>query len=150
MAISIISVSSNLSEESVGTSTGRVILFDYTPASPDYSPASDTESDPSENPSSDHIPPLPATSPFLSSIDDSSENDVPDTPPSPTYGKQEKDKSQDETGQKREAISRQLENPTFSHFSLLSPLPTTSPNPKSLSSATPGLYIADAAEESNK
>nr|GFC11975.1 hypothetical protein [Tanacetum cinerariifolium] len=85
MDISIISVSSNLSEESVGTSTGRVILFDYTPASPDYSSASDTESDPSENPSSDHIPPLPATSPFLSSTDDSSENDVPDTPPSPTY-----------------------------------------------------------------
>ncbi|GJR92694.1 hypothetical protein Tco_0264868 [Tanacetum coccineum] len=30
---------------------------DYTPASPDYSPASDSESDPS----SDHIPPLPAS-----------------------------------------------------------------------------------------
>ncbi|GJR34645.1 putative reverse transcriptase domain-containing protein [Tanacetum coccineum] len=110
--------SSNSSEESVGTSTGRVILFgtipttipdttpfvtpptthiditlipiisptippstDYIPASPDYSPLSDTESDPSEDPSSDHIPPLPATSPFLSSIDDSSDNDIPHTPP---------------------------------------------------------------------
>ncbi|GKB13383.1 hypothetical protein Tco_0847306, partial [Tanacetum coccineum] len=99
MAISVISVSSDSSEESVGTSTGRVILFgtipttipdtissvipptthidttlipivshiippspDYTPASPDYSPASHTEFDPSEDPSSDHIPPLPATS----------------------------------------------------------------------------------------
>ncbi|GJS66475.1 putative reverse transcriptase domain-containing protein [Tanacetum coccineum] len=58
---------------------------DYTPASPDYSPASDMEFDPSEDPSSDHIPPLPATSPFLSSIDDSSDSDIPDTPPSPTH-----------------------------------------------------------------
>ncbi|GKB44932.1 hypothetical protein Tco_0889874, partial [Tanacetum coccineum] len=59
---------------------------DYTPASPDYSPAPDMEFDPSKDPSSDHIPPLPATSLFLSSIDDSSDNDIPDTPPSPTYG----------------------------------------------------------------
>ncbi|GJT03306.1 hypothetical protein Tco_0824475 [Tanacetum coccineum] len=122
MAISVISVSLDLFEESVGTSTGRVILFgttlttipdttpsvilptthidttpiptisptippspDYTPASPDYSPASDTKFDPSEDPSSDHIPPLPATLPFLSSIDDSSDSDTPDTPPSPTH-----------------------------------------------------------------
>nr|GEX50567.1 putative reverse transcriptase domain-containing protein [Tanacetum cinerariifolium] len=59
---------------------------DYTPASPDYSPASNTESDPSEDPSLYHTPPLPATSPFLSSIDDSSDNDIPDTPPSITHG----------------------------------------------------------------
>nr|GEV20731.1 hypothetical protein [Tanacetum cinerariifolium] len=122
MAISVISVSSYSSEESVGTSIGRVILFgiipttisdttpsvippsthidtaltptspDYTPTSPDYTPAStdystvsDTESDPSEDPSSDHIPPLPAISPFLSLTDDSSNNDTPNTPPSPTY-----------------------------------------------------------------
>ncbi|GJR36459.1 hypothetical protein Tco_1212143 [Tanacetum coccineum] len=102
MAISIISVSSNSSKDSVGTPAGRVILFstipttildatlfvtsptthidttpipivsptippssDYTPASPDYLPASDTEFDPFENSSSDHIPPLPATSPFF-------------------------------------------------------------------------------------
>ncbi|GJU38839.1 hypothetical protein Tco_1191796 [Tanacetum coccineum] len=95
MAIFVISVSSDLSKESVGTSTRRVILFgtipttipdttpsvippsthidtaltptshDYTPASPDYSPASDMEFDPSEDSSSDHIPPLPAISPFL-------------------------------------------------------------------------------------
>nr|GFD16069.1 hypothetical protein [Tanacetum cinerariifolium] len=57
----------------------------YTPASPDYSPASDTKSDPSEDPSPDHIPPLPATSPFLSSTDDSSNSDILDTPPSPTH-----------------------------------------------------------------
>nr|GFC03124.1 hypothetical protein [Tanacetum cinerariifolium] len=48
--------------------------------------ASDTESDPSKDPSSDHIPPLPAISLFLSSIDDSSDNDIPDTPPSPIHG----------------------------------------------------------------
>ncbi|GJR50028.1 hypothetical protein Tco_1400549 [Tanacetum coccineum] len=52
----------------------------YTPVSPDYSPASDTEFDPSEDPSSDHIPPLPATSPFLLPTDDSSNSDIPDTP----------------------------------------------------------------------
>ncbi|GKC89057.1 hypothetical protein Tco_1149706, partial [Tanacetum coccineum] len=115
MAISVISVSSDSSEESVGTSTGRVILFrtipttildttpsvispsthidialtptspNYTPASPGYSPASDTESDPTEDPSSDHIPPLPFILPFLSSTDDSSDNDTPYTPPSPTH-----------------------------------------------------------------
>ncbi|GJU04084.1 hypothetical protein Tco_1114422, partial [Tanacetum coccineum] len=38
-----------------------------------------------QDPSSNHIPPLPATSPFLSSIDDSSDSDIPDTPSSPTY-----------------------------------------------------------------
>nr|GEV60718.1 hypothetical protein [Tanacetum cinerariifolium] len=58
----------------------------YIPASPDYSPASDRESDPSEDPSSDHTPPLPAILPFLSSTDDSSNSDIPDTPPSPTHG----------------------------------------------------------------
>nr|GEX15784.1 retrovirus-related Pol polyprotein from transposon TNT 1-94 [Tanacetum cinerariifolium] len=34
--------------------------------------------------SKNHIPPLPATSPFLSLIDDSSDSDIPDTPPLPT------------------------------------------------------------------
>ncbi|GJX25407.1 putative reverse transcriptase domain-containing protein, partial [Tanacetum coccineum] len=113
MAILVISVSSDSSEDSVGTPTGRVILFgtipttipdttlsvtsptthidttpiptvsptispslDYTPTSPDYSPAFDTEFDPSEDPSLDNIPPLPATSPFLSSTNDSSDNVV--------------------------------------------------------------------------
>ncbi|GKB74150.1 hypothetical protein Tco_0935562 [Tanacetum coccineum] len=116
MAISVILVSSYSSEESVGTSTRRVIWFgtiptiipdttpsvippfthidntltptapNYTPASPDYSPASDMKFDPSEDPSSDHIPPLPATLPFLSLTNDSSVSDIPDTPPSPTHG----------------------------------------------------------------
>ncbi|GKC29830.1 hypothetical protein Tco_1037124, partial [Tanacetum coccineum] len=94
MAISVISVSSDSSEDSVGTPDGRVILFaptippspDYTPASPDYSPASKTKSGPYEDPSSDHIPSLPATSPFLSSTNDTTDSDTPDTPPSPTHG----------------------------------------------------------------
>ncbi|GKA51291.1 hypothetical protein Tco_0744487 [Tanacetum coccineum] len=103
MAISVISVSSDLFKKSIRTSTGRVILFgtipttipnttpfvippsthidtaltptlpEYTPASPNYSPASDTKFDPSKDPLSDHIPPLPTTSPFLSSTDDSSD-----------------------------------------------------------------------------
>ncbi|GJX96929.1 putative reverse transcriptase domain-containing protein [Tanacetum coccineum] len=126
MAISVISISSDSSEDSVGTPAGRVILFgtipttipgttpvitppttqtdtpvipietpiisptippslDYTPALPDYSPASDSESDPSEDPSSDHIPPVPATSPLLSSDDDPTDSDTPDTPSSPTH-----------------------------------------------------------------
>ncbi|GJY53680.1 hypothetical protein Tco_0445344, partial [Tanacetum coccineum] len=45
---------------------------DYTPASLDYSPVSDMKFDLSEDPSSDHIPPLPATSLVLSSTNDSS------------------------------------------------------------------------------
>ncbi|GJX41169.1 hypothetical protein Tco_0256159, partial [Tanacetum coccineum] len=59
---------------------------DYTLASLDYSLASDSESDPSEDPSLDHIPPLPTISPFLSSADDTTNSDTPDTPPSPTHG----------------------------------------------------------------
>ncbi|GKG19907.1 hypothetical protein Tco_0377006, partial [Tanacetum coccineum] len=42
--------------------------------------------DPSEDPSSDHIPSLPAISPFLSSTNDSTDGDTPGTPPSPTHG----------------------------------------------------------------
>nr|GEW30585.1 transposase, Ptta/En/Spm, transposase, Tnp1/En/Spm-like protein [Tanacetum cinerariifolium] len=87
-------VSSDSSEDSVGTPAGRVILFaptippspDYTPASLDYSPASETESDPSKDTSSGHIPPIPAVSPFLSSDDDTTNSDTIDTPPSPTHG----------------------------------------------------------------
>ncbi|GKC93157.1 hypothetical protein Tco_1158599, partial [Tanacetum coccineum] len=44
------------------------------------------ESDPSEDPSSDHIPSLPAISPFLSSDDDTTDSDTPNIPPSPTHG----------------------------------------------------------------
>nr|GEW61485.1 putative reverse transcriptase domain-containing protein [Tanacetum cinerariifolium] len=59
---------------------------DYTPASPDYSPASDIESDLSEDSSSGHIPPLPVVLPFLSSDDDTTDSDTPDTSPLPTHG----------------------------------------------------------------
>nr|GEU43941.1 putative reverse transcriptase domain-containing protein [Tanacetum cinerariifolium] len=58
---------------------------DYTLASLDYLPVSKTESDPSEDPSSGHIPPLPAILPFLSSDEDTTNSDTPDTPPSPTH-----------------------------------------------------------------
>ncbi|GJT49846.1 hypothetical protein Tco_0976003 [Tanacetum coccineum] len=61
-------------------------LPNITPASPDYSPAFDTESDLSEDPSLDHIPPLPAISPFLSLADNTIDSDTLDTPPSPTHG----------------------------------------------------------------
>ncbi|GKC96090.1 hypothetical protein Tco_1161532, partial [Tanacetum coccineum] len=75
--------SSDSSEESVGTSTERVILFSTIPTT---IPDTTLFFDPSEDLSSDHIPPLPATSPFLSSIDDSSYSDIPNTLPSPTHG----------------------------------------------------------------
>nr|GEZ29684.1 putative reverse transcriptase domain-containing protein [Tanacetum cinerariifolium] len=58
---------------------------DYTPASPDYSPTFEAEFDPYEDSSSGHIPPLPVASPFLSSDDDITDSDTPDTPPSPTH-----------------------------------------------------------------
>nr|GEW29961.1 putative reverse transcriptase domain-containing protein [Tanacetum cinerariifolium] len=58
---------------------------DYTPTSLDYSPASEAESDPFEDPSSCHIRPLPAVLPFLSSNDDTTDSDTIDTPPSPTH-----------------------------------------------------------------
>nr|GEW75335.1 hypothetical protein [Tanacetum cinerariifolium] len=62
------------------------VSYDYLPASPDHSTTFDIESVPSEDPSSDHIPPLPAILPFLSSADDTTERDTPDTPPSPNHG----------------------------------------------------------------
>nr|GEV54119.1 retrovirus-related Pol polyprotein from transposon TNT 1-94 [Tanacetum cinerariifolium] len=99
MAISVISISSDSSEENTYCSTYCTTITDhtptlpditpvspdYSPASPDYSPTSDTESDPSEDPSSDHIPPLLAISPFLSSANDTTDNDTQDTPPLPTH-----------------------------------------------------------------
>ncbi|GJY24968.1 hypothetical protein Tco_0399694 [Tanacetum coccineum] len=98
MAISVILVSSDSLEDNVGhlldeLSCSIPIIAptippspDYTSASPDYSLASDSEYDPSEDPSSDHILPLPAISPFLSSADDTTDSDTPETPPSPTHG----------------------------------------------------------------
>ncbi|GJZ53049.1 putative reverse transcriptase domain-containing protein [Tanacetum coccineum] len=76
-----------LTPTEIPTVSPIVPLFpDYTPGSPNYSPASDMEFDPSKDPLSDRRP-LPSTSRFLSSIDDSSDSDIPDTPPSPTHGK---------------------------------------------------------------
>ncbi|GKB29190.1 hypothetical protein Tco_0868591, partial [Tanacetum coccineum] len=87
MAISVISISSDSSEDKTPIIAPTIPpSLDYTPVSPDYSPASDSESDLSEDPSSDHKPPLLAISPFLSSADDTTDNDTPDTPPSPTHG----------------------------------------------------------------
>nr|GEZ39817.1 hypothetical protein [Tanacetum cinerariifolium] len=94
MATSVISISSNSSEDSMGTPARRVILFGTIPTIiPDTTPviASPTtetpiaESYPFEDPSSGHIPPLPAISPFLSSDDDISDSDTLDTPLSPTH-----------------------------------------------------------------
>nr|GFC42856.1 hypothetical protein [Tanacetum cinerariifolium] len=91
MATSVISISSDSSEDSMGTPAGRVTLFETPtvaptiPPSPDYSPTSEVESDPFEDPASGHIPPLPAISTFLSSDDDTTDSDTLDTPPSPTH-----------------------------------------------------------------
>ncbi|GKB17915.1 hypothetical protein Tco_0851838 [Tanacetum coccineum] len=92
IAISVISVSSDSSEDSVGTPVGRVILFGTIPI-PDTTPVitppttqTDTTSDPSEDPLSDHIPLLPAILPFLSSTNDTTDGDTPDIPPSSTHG----------------------------------------------------------------
>nr|GEV19880.1 putative reverse transcriptase domain-containing protein [Tanacetum cinerariifolium] len=107
MATSVISISSDSSEDSMGTPAGRVILFstipttipDTTPMiappttetpivaptippSPDYSHTSEVESDPSEDSALGHIPPLPAISPFLLSDDETIDSDTLDTPSS--------------------------------------------------------------------
>nr|GFA79131.1 hypothetical protein [Tanacetum cinerariifolium] len=89
MAISVISVSSDSFEDSVGTPAGRVILFGTIPTTiPNTTPviAPPTTQTDTTDPSSGHIPPLPAVSPFLSSDDDTTDSDTPDTPPSPTHG----------------------------------------------------------------
>ncbi|GKB38237.1 hypothetical protein Tco_0883179, partial [Tanacetum coccineum] len=95
MAISVISVSSDSSKDSVGTPAGRVILFGTIPTTiPDTTPVitppttqTDTTVIPTEIPIiAPNIPPLPAISPFLSLADDTTDSDTPDTPPSPTHG----------------------------------------------------------------
>ncbi|GJY63213.1 hypothetical protein Tco_0464673 [Tanacetum coccineum] len=96
MAISVISISSDSSEESVGTSTTRVILFGMIPTTilyttpttdlptiHDYIPLIPTDT-PTSSPIVPTIPPIASTiqytSPFVCT--DSSDNDTPDTPPS--------------------------------------------------------------------
>ncbi|GKB17157.1 hypothetical protein Tco_0851080 [Tanacetum coccineum] len=96
MAISVISVSLDSSEDSVGTPTGRVILFGTIPTTiPDTTPVitppttqTDTTVIPTEIPiiaptiplSLDYTPASPDYSPA------SDTDDTPETPPSPTYG----------------------------------------------------------------
>ncbi|GJU26782.1 hypothetical protein Tco_1165403, partial [Tanacetum coccineum] len=94
MTILVILISSDSFEGSVGTPAGRVILFGTIPATiPDTTPViippttqTDTTSEPSRIHYQTLIPPLPATSLFLSSDDDTTDSDSPDTPPSPTHG----------------------------------------------------------------
>ncbi|GJW24623.1 hypothetical protein Tco_0038434 [Tanacetum coccineum] len=98
MAISVILVSSDSSEESVGTSAGRVNLFvtipttisDTTPTVTSPTTHVDTTLIPTEipiSPITSMIPPTAPTthytSPFIHT--DSSDNDTPNTPPSPTH-----------------------------------------------------------------
>ncbi|GKC88304.1 hypothetical protein Tco_1148953 [Tanacetum coccineum] len=91
MAILVISVSSDSSKDSVGTPAGRVILFGTIPTTiPDttlvITPPT-TQTDTIEiHIIAPTIPPLLAMSPFLSSVDDTTDSDTPDIPPSPTYG----------------------------------------------------------------
>ncbi|GJR84316.1 reverse transcriptase domain-containing protein [Tanacetum coccineum] len=102
MAISVIPVSSDSSEESVGTSTGRVILFSTIPTTiPDTIPTMtpptihvDTTLTPTEIPNVSPIvslsPDYTPASPDYSPVSDtepgpSKDPDTPDTPPSPTH-----------------------------------------------------------------
>ncbi|GJY98310.1 hypothetical protein Tco_0515220 [Tanacetum coccineum] len=84
MAISVISISSDSSEDSVGTPAGRVILFGTIPTTiPDTTPSPDPTEDPSSGPYttiyqfSHHV---------ISSEKTPLDSDTPDTPPSPTHG----------------------------------------------------------------
>ncbi|GJU23185.1 putative reverse transcriptase domain-containing protein [Tanacetum coccineum] len=79
MAISVISISSDSSEDSVGTPIGRVILFGTIPTTiPDTTPVITPPATQTDTPSLIHmrtfiqgtIYPITATSPFLSSDDD--------------------------------------------------------------------------------
>ncbi|GJR39750.1 hypothetical protein Tco_1215434 [Tanacetum coccineum] len=96
MAISVISISSDSFEDSVGTPVRRVILFGTIPTTiliptpDDYSTthySTDTISLP-------HLRSITqiiyihsrAISPFLSSTNDTTDGDTPDTPPLPTHG----------------------------------------------------------------
>nr|GEW11762.1 reverse transcriptase domain-containing protein [Tanacetum cinerariifolium] len=99
MAISIISVSLDSSEESVGTSTGRVILFGTIPTTIldttlfMIPPSTHIDTTPipivssTIPPSPDYTPPSLDYSPTSDMKSNPSEDpDIPDTPPSPTHG----------------------------------------------------------------
>ncbi|GKE29777.1 hypothetical protein Tco_1445161, partial [Tanacetum coccineum] len=85
----VISISSDSSEESVGTSTTRVILFGTIPTTiPPTTPTTDlpvihddTLLTPTISPTIPHVAPIiQYTSPFIDT--DSSDSDTPDSPPS--------------------------------------------------------------------
>ncbi|GJW03601.1 reverse transcriptase domain-containing protein [Tanacetum coccineum] len=129
-------------------------LPDYTPASPDYSPVSDTEFDPSEDSSSDQILPLPATSPFLSSTDDSSDNDIPDTPPSPNHDHFSSDDSSRDLSSSSsletssDSSADALSDSASSHSSSYNSLPTPSSGMRPshhLCSLVPSIHHSSAA-----
>ncbi|GKC17725.1 putative reverse transcriptase domain-containing protein [Tanacetum coccineum] len=92
MAISVISVSSDSSEDSVGTPVGRVILFGTIPTTiPDTTPSVipptthiDTTPIPTISPNIPSSPDYTPASPNYSPAPDT--DDKPDTPPSPTHG----------------------------------------------------------------
>nr|GEU88375.1 hypothetical protein [Tanacetum cinerariifolium] len=99
MAISVISVSLDSSEDSVGTPAGRVILFGTIPTTiPDTTPVitpPTTQTDttvipiktpiisPTIRPSPDYTPASPD---YSHASETESDSDTPDTPPSPTHG----------------------------------------------------------------
>ncbi|GJU17014.1 putative reverse transcriptase domain-containing protein, partial [Tanacetum coccineum] len=99
MVISTISISSDSSEESVGTPSGRVLWFGRIPTTvpvtiPTIDPPvihDDTSLIPTETPTispiTSTIPPIAPTTHYTSSFihTNSSDNDTPDTPPSPTH-----------------------------------------------------------------
>ncbi|GJY79651.1 putative reverse transcriptase domain-containing protein [Tanacetum coccineum] len=95
MAISVILISSDSSEDSVGTPAGRVILFGTIPTTiPDTTPVITPPITQTEHtlslihlriPSIRPYTTLPDISPFLSSDDDPTDSDTPDTPSSPTH-----------------------------------------------------------------
>ncbi|GJU77804.1 hypothetical protein Tco_1274874 [Tanacetum coccineum] len=121
MANSVISVSSDSFEDSVGTPVGRVILF---------------ESNPSEDPISDHIPSLPATLLFLSSTNDTIDSDTPDTPPSPTHDSSSKASLDFHSDASSDSSSRH----SFPDHSSLD-LPGTSAGPSRKRRRSPMTYV---------
>ncbi|GJZ62828.1 hypothetical protein Tco_0619249 [Tanacetum coccineum] len=168
MAISVILVSSDSFEDSVGTPNDTTVIpteipiiaptippsQDYASASPNYSPASDTEFDPSEDLSSDQIPSLTATSPFLSSTNDTIESDTPDTPPSPTHGyffldDSAQDSSSDSSSNASSDLHSDASSDSSSRNSLSdhsSPdLPTTSAGPSHKRRRSPMTFVPTLA-----
>nr|GEV28629.1 reverse transcriptase domain-containing protein [Tanacetum cinerariifolium] len=103
------------------------------PTCPDYSPTSDTESDPSEDPSLDHIPPLLAIPPFLSSADDTTDSDTLDTPPLPTLDDSARDSSSDLSSKASSDFHSDASSDSSSRHSFLdhsfTHLPSTSAGP---------------------